>query len=510
MVIAARIEAIRLHWRIFPIDDLPVEIMSKIFMMVGWGPHDPDLGMMLRMRLTWVNRRWREIAINTQHLWNTIWFRDHFPYNRSLLFLERAGTSPLDIRLNEHLRYFESGRKPEEELSADRVNWVMDRILAKSDQIRRLIVLVENWPGIFAVHRKLATPPRPMKQLQHLEIHRTGRFDSEAAPNMDPNPFEQFVVLCGGYTPALSHITLNGTHIDWLNSPPSNLTILDLRRSSPRCMPPIDAFLNVLRTCPRLHRLLLDGAAPPVPNQDVIRELKAVTLNELCILCIGDYSLQYCCFLFSFINSPNIRDLSLQNLNAEDFGLFLRTITGKYPKVRVLTLSTFEVDMIKQNERVLARWYNSMPEITYVRFRQVSPMFIHVLSTDYRFHEGDSVPLEMTFDQYQEILRGPGEYKVLLPKLETLEFSFMNVKEVAHYVNIRSNLQAPLKRILVEQRWCNTLPEAESSHLKTLKNVYLTRNLPIASHGDLGQRNLAIAPENIRAGSRLRLPQPQS
>lgn len=501
-VIGAHVDAIRLTWRLFPINKFPVEILAKIFGMVAWSVPDAQGGVIARMRLTWVCKQWREVAVNNRSLWSSIWFNDRFPYTRSLLFLDRAGSAPLDIRLNEHIRYFVSRGDPAEELSAERTRFVMGKILAKADQIRRLFILVENWPGMLVAQEMLQNAPRPMSQLQHLELHRTGRFDSTAM-DIDPNPFSNPTVLSGRIIPALTHLTLNGTHIDWQNSSLSNLTTLDLRRNSVRGMPPIHVFLDVLRASPRLHKLCLDGAAPAPPNETPAENMSPVVFANLAMLCIGDFSLQYCIYLVSWIIAPNVLDLTLQNLNAEDFGLFLKSITGKFPRVHVLTLTAFEVDEIRPNERILSRWYHSMPDVTYLRLRQITPMILNVLNADFRFHKNDDIPITMSFQEYEAIQNGPGEWIPLLPKLISLEFGFVRVEDVIHYATTRIKINKPLTALLVERKYCDTLDELVKEKLKKVARVYTTRMVPPSSHADLGVRGLLLAPPNIRAGSRL-------
>lgn len=72
-----------------PINRFPVEVLARIFVL---GRH---LELNFSSRMSWVTRRWRNVAISTPELWNTI------PLTGSArvgTYLERSGSMPLDIQ----------------------------------------------------------------------------------------------------------------------------------------------------------------------------------------------------------------------------------------------------------------------------------------------------------------------------------------------------------------------------------------------------------------------------
>lgn len=134
---------------------------------------------------------------------------------------------------------------------------------------------------------------------------------------------------------------------------------------------------------------------------------------------------------------------------------------------------------------------------------KITPMILNVLNADFRFHKNDDIPITMSFQEYEAIQNGPGEWIPLLPKLISLEFGFVRVEDVIHYATTRIKINKPLTALLVERKYCDTLDELVKEKLKKVARVYTTRMVPPSSHADLGVRGLLLAPPNIRAGSRL-------
>ena len=54
-----------------------------------------------RLNITWVCKRWREIALNDATLWTAIWFRPSgLRIERAFAWLDRSKKAPVDVRLD--------------------------------------------------------------------------------------------------------------------------------------------------------------------------------------------------------------------------------------------------------------------------------------------------------------------------------------------------------------------------------------------------------------------------
>ncbi|KAJ7019649.1 hypothetical protein C8F04DRAFT_329687 [Mycena alexandri] len=101
---------------IYPVLTLPAQITSEIFAQCAEHPFhrepDPKRAPLL---LTYVCRAWRDIAIHDPALWNRVRFMcEHNSYSShrrllAKLYLERAGTTPLDLHVQSTV---EAGGRP--------------------------------------------------------------------------------------------------------------------------------------------------------------------------------------------------------------------------------------------------------------------------------------------------------------------------------------------------------------------------------------------------------------
>ncbi|KAL0569496.1 hypothetical protein V5O48_012464 [Marasmius crinis-equi] len=353
------------YFRIFPINDLPNEIISNILRFVIWSAPNPTLGIQWRLQITWVCKQWRHAAISDPTIWNAVWFRDAPPFTRSLTWVERAGSAQLDLRINDNdgRTYTDNDIKP-----------LLVELQPKLSNIRMLILLFENWEPIFALLKWLEEAGRSGVEfnIERFELHRTGSPYIWPGMHFDPVGYGDalFTLFGGQKVPSLSYFTVNGVHLDWNKSVLENLTTLDLRRMPVTLCPSLHRFRELLRLSPRLEKLSLDGAGPSgTPNPK--HGLPVIECNHLKTLVVANFTVQYIHSIISHFNAPKLLDLTFMNLFQADYGPLYEYVTSRFPTVKLLTLYTIE--LLPSAVNPFVRWLNSMPNLTYLRAAALPP-----------------------------------------------------------------------------------------------------------------------------------------
>jgi F-box-like len=452
-----------LLWRMFPFNDLPVEIVVNIFRYAAWSTINSPEGVLLRFHLTWVCRRWRHIAIHDQTLWNTIWFKDvKLGYQRSKLYFERAGTATLDLRIEDDDK---SRLIPVQPMSGDDMNRILDILMMKSNQIRTLIVVVELWPPILVLLDRLHRSSRSLQQLERIEIHRTGRPYRWSGPGYPLSDYEHALSLCNGQTQRVNYFCLNGIHLDWNRSSLTNLTNLDLRRMPPDLGPSLERFRYMLESSPNLKKLSLDGAGPIVPMNSVARPYPPVFLPRLESLALGDFLLGYAISYAGIIHAPNVREITLLNLGGEDHAELFEVMTGRFPELLILTLFGVKIRKAAENARTMVQWLLSIPKLKFMRVAGMETDMLDLFYVDGRFHIRNDIPLMPATKVKQAILEN-GSPITLCPELEAIEVQQINIKSVVRFVSDRIKLGVPLRKLYIHHNSFNTMNADETAILQ--------------------------------------------
>ncbi|KAJ3838498.1 hypothetical protein F5878DRAFT_681987, partial [Lentinula raphanica] len=355
-----------MFWRTFPIYDLPLEILSNIIHYVVWSAPSPRVGIRWRLQLTWVSRYLRHAAISDPTLWNAIWFQDDPPFERSLAFVERSRTSPLDLRIND---------TPTHKLTDQEIRAVLKVLTPCLHHIRILVILLENWEPILSVLKWLSNHGkesiRPLT-MERFEIHRTGnpyQWPGVVLQGTRFDPVNHSVFLYslfgGRDVPELKSFTMNGINIDWANSPSlNNLTTLDLRRIPLILCPPLSRFRQILASSPMLAKLSLDGAGP-ASNPITINNHSTIDLPHLHTLVLANFAAAFPKYIVSHFTAPNVKDLTIMNFNGFDYGPFFEFMIGRFPKITLLTLTSTSCPT--NVLPMMIKWLDSMPLLAYAR-----------------------------------------------------------------------------------------------------------------------------------------------
>ncbi|TFY70542.1 hypothetical protein EVG20_g2455 [Dentipellis fragilis] len=446
-------------FRLFEWYKLPTEIILDIFRHVVWSTNSATQCNLGLLRLTWVCRKWRELILSDRILWSTIWFAESMPWSRSLAFLERAGTTPLQLRIGESSRFLNT-RDPKLVITTDQMLWLLDRILTKTDQIFMLIISVEEWPVALAALDRLRTVSRaPL--LTRFEIHRLGRpyvLHGEESQSFRTTKASS---LFSGQAPLLKRVCCNGVHLDWDKPSFSNLLHLDLRRLPAQYSPSIEQFYHVLEESPSLKALLLDGGGPAWDDANPRPDRAPVSVPNLVTLSLGSFSLLFAIFLVQSIEAPGLRDLTLMDMNVTDYSPLLQALTGRFPDVITLTLFEFTTAFARHSERKLVRWLMSMPHVQYLRIGGLRSHVLRAFGLDGRLYVPDVFPTRADIQ---------GQPIFLLPELRFLEYQMMEACDIVNYSRFRTAIHTPLEMTYVNWKWY-TQVSAVDPQLPVLRTI---------------------------------------
>ncbi|KNZ77002.1 hypothetical protein J132_07904 [Termitomyces sp. J132] len=449
--------------RIFRINDLPTEILTNIFRLIVWPVPNPSTGILWRLWLTWTCRRWRQVALGDCTLWNAIWFRDRPPFKRSWAFLERAGTSTLDLRISS---------EDTTPISLAEMDHLLNRLLTCLSQIRILIYIGSSWEHIALLLDKLRAADVPLA-IERLEIHRLGRIDYGTYGYIQPT-----ALFNGKGTPRLHYLSLSGVHIDWNTSILQNLSTIDIRKLPLELSPTITRFREILISCPALRKLCLDGAGPQIDLYDL--PPFQIVMTKLKILCISDFSAQYARHVFSHFTAPNLVDLTFINMTGEDYSPLYEILVNRFPEIRLLTM--YAVDLPVRS-KALVQWLISMPQLTYLRIANLPSTFFELFVLDPR-------TLLMPHEKH------PLPEVILAPKLAVIESHPSVIRSLPWFAVQRRMLGVPLNKVYITQTKDHDMTNQEFQ--KTCVELMKSTSLHFMFNGTRTPEEDAILSEGYR------------
>ena len=445
------------YWRMFRFMDLPPEIISNIFHLIVWSASHPSDGVKQRLRLTWVCRAWRRLMIEDPMIWNAIWFHDAPPYERSWEWFKRAGSASLDIRLNEVDPEQTRGRDAPK-FTAEQMSDILDKLFTKLSQIRMLVVIVEHWPPALTVLQKLQTAGNagiPIN-IERLEIHRSGMPYLWIGPGFDTQGHRDPAVLFGGQTHHLQYLCLSGIHIDFDDTPLSNLTTLDLRHIAMESSPTLKRFRAILQNCPNLDKLTLDGCGPQTEPKWF--DHAPVKLPNLKIFTLGSFNLSFACYIVAQVDAPRVRDLTLMTMTGGDFIPLIAMLTRKFIQVRILTLYNVQLEMNPVGKRTFVRWLDTMPEIGYARLARMKPEVLNLFAEN---------PIHY---------RKPSEIRSatsLCPNFQCMEVQALPPATIAEFCRLRKGAGVPMKKLYLNTPWAEKLTPGDIKLLQQEATLYI-------------------------------------
>ncbi|KAI1789610.1 hypothetical protein LXA43DRAFT_559263 [Ganoderma leucocontextum] len=218
--------------------------------------------------------RWRAVALDSSLLWTHIRFEGPPPWERALIYLDRAGKAPLSISIDRTVEEDDDGSEgdydsEDEDEAKDNdpdlaiITEIMDTVVEHIEHIQALEIMVSFYPHM---HRSLvklgATPGAPMLEvLQLYHYEDTDDHDHFKLLELCDQPF----VLFSGNAPRLTHAALWGVHLNWsMEGTPflAGLVDLELAYHARDVRPSFKDFTRILRASPDLRTLTLSLSGP--------------------------------------------------------------------------------------------------------------------------------------------------------------------------------------------------------------------------------------------------------
>lgn len=428
----------RIHFsRIFRINDLPAKILNDIFHFVVWASVDQNQCVNWHLWLTWVCRHWRELALSDPTLWNAIWFKDVPNFERSFAYFERSANAPLDIRIDD------THAKP---LTLAELKYVLDGIFKKISNFRIIIIVLQEWDVIlFVLHAFCAVKEKNFPMiLERFEMHRSGPTYVQIGAGHEYSELNLIPLFGGATVPSLKHLSLNGIHIDWVNSVITDLANIDIRRLPLDKSPTLSQFRELIGRSPALQELFLDGAGPSPAGFVQENLVNPILIPSLRVLALGNFSLRFALYVSSHLSTPNVRDLTLLNLGGDDYSELFDAMRSTMPSVRILTFCNIDF-LPDRQKRSIIKWLQYMPQVTYLRIRSVKLPILESFLYDPKTM-GPPVD-EKTPEQTLE------EQSVPCPKLTILEVADNeNIEIIIRWAQIRKQLGFPLQKVYFRAR----------------------------------------------------------
>ncbi|KAG1739999.1 hypothetical protein EDB19DRAFT_795386 [Suillus lakei] len=222
-----------------PISSIPPEILGTIFVhhaqqtQLLYVPDNPVV-------LSWLNvghvcRYWRGVALGTPELWATPFLNSSQATEE---MLTRSKMAPLNLRTG--LRY--------------RVESVQ-KALMHIERLQEVSLPFLNggmtYRCIMEFLNKLSSCSAPKLQSLSLEEEFTQPLRISI-----PTSF---------LAPNLRSLQIKYCDLSWTSSVFTGLTVLDIKKLSPECLPTLDELISALRRMPALHALELEDALPTLP-----------------------------------------------------------------------------------------------------------------------------------------------------------------------------------------------------------------------------------------------------
>ena len=323
-----------LKWQLFRINELPAEVLVEIFRYVVLSTHVTVDDTTQKLRLTWVCRRFRGVALEDAILWGSITFNDPAPWERSLTFFARAKETPIEIWLDDT----EEGVP---RLNRHQVLVLAGRLKAKAHVLRSLAITLDDWACAWFFLNAFADVSAP--QLEYMQLHRGDKHPHLWSAARFPDPESAGPIpLFNSEAPNVSCLFLKGISVDWDSVKTAKLVELNIHQLAVDVCPTMEQF-RALLAAPNLMSLDMEEAGPiPLPPDEPYEE--PVFMPKLRRLRIDCMRCETAVDILSCINAPDVRMLAFERMYAMDNTDLFEMLPGTFEKVEMLTLVEVQLD----------------------------------------------------------------------------------------------------------------------------------------------------------------------
>ncbi|KZT71084.1 hypothetical protein DAEQUDRAFT_810088 [Daedalea quercina L-15889] len=333
--------------RTTPIDGLPAELLSYIFLLGAYRPPDEDplaenpggevnylspcmtYSYAFPCLVAAVSRHWRGVALSTGQLWNKIPVTDEdtddlndlegTSFKLARLFLSRSGTAPLDIMVDARdpewdFSEFDTstagstpGADDEDEkeyrhpFTEGHMHAAMQMLLPHLHRTRSLAIFTDRWVPMHIVLESLSNDAPLAPMLESLILMRCNEF-AAYAPDFTPEEYAGHWLLpfsnhAGGLALLrLQRLILSGVHFKWKSFPallsqPASLRHLELGYHCSDVRPNKVELYKMLSVCSKLEELNIRVSLPEdeaeFGQEATMHGVEPVVLSRLKTLKLG-------------------------------------------------------------------------------------------------------------------------------------------------------------------------------------------------------------------------------
>ncbi|PSR76657.1 hypothetical protein PHLCEN_2v8254 [Hermanssonia centrifuga] len=437
-------------WHLLFCRPFPLEIIQHIFYLFVYSAESLQEINRNRLRLTWVCRDWRAVAINHKYLWNTLCFGGQPPWASTMIALERAGNALLHVRIMDisgpmpnpsHEETVDDDIGQPVALTVKQVEYLLSKLLRKISQIRTMVVHLKVWQTAFTVLTRLNAGGR-LDRLMHFEIRRGDALITNALQVHGTQLYQLPTVELGnGFMNDLQTLVLDGMHIHWPGLHLESLCDLELRLIPILHFPLAHEFRRTLASCSgTLRNLRIESTALREEDDGEEGPFLPIVLDRLDQISISRLTPAYVRWVLSQFRAPTVTKLNLNTLGAYDAVVLLEWLTTicRFPLVEHLGIVDCFIHNSEDGKAAVVRWLETMPRVKYIRTGIVSRNFLDAFAMS-------------PWDYYDT--RPEGVPPAILPALKEVVFEYQDTADVVSFIEGRERLKAPLDVVKLSPGW---------------------------------------------------------
>lgn len=414
---------------------LPIEIQQYIFNLIVHARDNTTDTILQRTYLTHVCQRWRKMAISYQTLWDWISPADTRPWERTMEWLNRLGGAKFHLHVIQCWKKKDGGVRM---LKDDEMLEFLTLVSSKYDQIYEVKFMVNSLVSAYTVLQPFSGRPAP----RDLQVFSVVQLDEYPWPT-DPTPVRNTLgtlSLFNGVMPKLRIFGLDCVTINWSSFVPKVLKILQIHRIPSSHFPDPLTFRQLLLASPHLTALLLQDSGP---DFHIPCNKPPASLPNLRILTFSNSSIPTAMSIMSQFTAPNLAILDLGNTGSDDGGPLISFMTGRYPKLEVLTFNWFSIADTPENRLDLARFFKALPNLVLLKLLYGHALLaLVVLIEDLNKLHGSGVLSDKERDAKA----------VLCPKLKALFYHDLPIDAVLIFLRCRMLAGVPIEVVYVSEK----------------------------------------------------------
>ncbi|KAG6860792.1 hypothetical protein C0995_007598 [Termitomyces sp. Mi166 len=397
------------------ISRLPDELLSSILLFTTRNAEHRFETIMTPIIVSQVSTHWRNVAISTAALWNTIILT--FPtskqqLSRAVTWLKRSRLAPLDIFLD----FRDPSWDWDLAESSHKFRWqdmeaILRLLMTHAYRWKHFELLTDTWAPIFTF-LSYTRHIRSLPILASLSLQRCNAFFASKGATFAPVEMRQPIQLFGGRVAAqLRKVTLTGVHVNWSTSPLRNLTRLEFRYLASDVAPSMVEFTNMLTECQDLRHLIILGRGPRIDVDPISSTSSLLTVDSALegfpfelqavieLPCVTDFvfgfiDIDYALNLLARFSFPALRELTLEglvdleleppaqhDLNAAPIldWLLSHNSLSKFSLSRIHSL---KLVTINAETPIISRFLNDLCELTFLGLYKTTNDALRALALD--------------------------------------------------------------------------------------------------------------------------------